>query len=137
MRLNRIVGVFGVSLLVGVYSGIGFVACAGKVTGATPIASAAIKADAVVIRVNELQNAAMAACGTPSGDCQPGGISRALAVEIVADCVSLNQVLRTVPAGWQASVKASWAQAKARIGVVSNPAVAAALGVLDGLIGGL
>lgn len=113
-----------------------------KVTPETPKAAAAIKADEVVLRVNELQAATITACwpdGVPKADCALGGISMAAARELVKAAIDVRTVAKAVPAGWQASVKASWLQAKPRITALGPfpPAVQIALGFADVLIGGL
>lgn len=110
--------------------------CAGKVTGSTPIATAALQADAIVIRVNELQATVIQACG-PAPTCQPNSLPTPLARDIVSTCIDLRTTLKTVPAGWQASVKVAWAQARPRFAAVTNPAILAALSVVDVTIGGL
>lgn len=116
-------------------------ACA-KVTPATPKAAAAIKSDEVVLRAKELQAATIAACwpdGVMQPTCAPGGISTAAARELVKVTVDVATVAKAVPAGWQASVKSAWLQAKPRI-LALGPfpqAVQIAIGVADALIGGL
>jgi len=116
-------------------------ACA-KVTPATPKAATAIKADEVVLRVNELQAATITACwpdGVPKAECAPGGISTAAARELVKAAIDARTVAKAVPAGWQASIKASWTQAKPRITALGPfpQAVQIALGLVDVVIGGL
>lgn len=111
-------------------------ACAKKNTGATPTASAAITADAIVIRVNELQATVIQACG-PAPACQPNSLSTILARDIVQACIDLRTTLKAVPAGWQATVKAAWAQARPRFASVTNVAILAALSAVDVAIGGL
>lgn len=113
-----------------------------KVTPATPKAAAAIKSDEVVLRAKELQAATIAACwpdGVMKAECAPGGISTAAARELVKVTVDVAEVAKKVPAGWQASVKASWFAAKPRL-LALGPfpqAVTIAIGVADALIGGL
>lgn len=111
-------------------------ACNKKVTGATPIAQAAITADAVVVRVNELQAATIQYCG-PAPQCAPGTLDTALARQIVQTSIALRQTLKAVPSGWQATVKAAWAQARPKFATVTNPAIVAALAAVDIVIGGL
>lgn len=112
-------------------------ACTHKNTGATPTASAAITADAIVIRVNELQATVIQACG-PAAVCQPSsGISTILARDIVQASIDVRTTLKAVPAGWQATVKTAWTQARPRFNSVTNPAILAALAAVDILIGGL
>lgn len=111
-------------------------ACAKKVTGATPVANAALAADAVVIRVNELQAATIQYCG-PAPQCAPGTIDTQLARLIVSTSIDLRQTLKAVPAGWQATVKQAWAQARPKFATVTNPAIVAALAALDLAVGAL
>ena len=116
-------------------------ACA-KVTPATPKAAAAIKSDEVVLRAKELQSATITACwpdGVMKPDCAPGGVSVAAARELVKVTVDIATVAKAVPSGWQASVRASWTQAKPRI-LALGPfpqAVQIAIGFVDALMGGL
>lgn len=110
--------------------------CAGKVTGATPIATAALQADAIVIRVNELQATVIQACGA-APTCQPNSLPTPLARDLVQTCIDLRTTLKAVPAGWQATVKAAWAQARPRFAGVTNVAILAALSAVDITIGGL
>lgn len=112
-------------------------ACANKnVTPDTPRAAAAITADAIVIRVNELQAAVIQACG-PALTCQPNSLSTALARDIVQTSIDLRTTLKAVPSGWQTTVKTAWAQAKPRFAGIMNAAIIAALSAVDALIGGL
>lgn len=115
---------------------IGYSACAPKVTPETPKAAAAITADAIVVRVNELQAAVIQACG-PERTCAPNTISTALADDIVRTSISLRTTLKAVPNGWQETVKTAWTQAKPRFAGITNPAIAAALTGVDTIIGGL
>ncbi len=113
-----------------------FSGCAKHVTGATPVAQAAITADAVVIRVNELQAATIQFCGA-APQCTPGTIDTATARLIVQTSIDLRQTLRAVPAGWQATVKQAWAQARPKFASVTNAAILAAMSALDLAIGAL
>jgi hypothetical protein len=110
--------------------------CAGKRVGATPVAQAAITADAVVLRVNELQATVIDACG-PAPQCRPGSLDTALARLIVQTAIDLRSTLKVVPAGWQATVKAAWAQAHPKFAGVTNPVILAAIVSVDVMIGGL
>jgi hypothetical protein len=123
-------------LLALVLTGATLSGCAGKVVGATPTATAALKADAVVIRVNELQGTVIQACG-PAPQCQPGSLSTSLARDIVQVCIDLRTTLKAVPVGWQATARAAWAQARPRFAAVTNPAILAALSAVDALLSGM
>jgi hypothetical protein len=111
-------------------------ACGKKVTGATPVATAALGADAVVIRVNELQAATIQYCG-PAPQCAPGTLDTATARLIVSTAIDLRQTLKAVPAGWQATVKQAWAQARPKFAAITNPAIVAALAGVDIAIGSI
>jgi hypothetical protein len=111
-------------------------ACAGKVTGATPIATSALQADAIVIRVNELQATVIQACG-PAPTCQPNSLDTALARDLVQTCLDLRTTLKAVPAGWQGTVRTAWTQARPRFAAVTNPAILAAVSAVDVILGGL
>lgn len=104
-----------------------------KIIPETPQAAAAFKADAVVIRVNELQATVIEACG-PAAECQPGSLPTATARAIVAGLIDLRTVLRSTPMGWQATVKASWAQLKPKLAAVTNPAVLSALALVNAAV---
>jgi len=110
-------------------------ACA-KVTPETPKAGAAIKADAVVVRVNELQAAVIDYCG-PAPQCAPGTIDTNTARDVIKALIEVRSVLKASPNGWQASAKAGWAVAKARLVGITHPAILAAVAAADVLIGGL
>jgi len=110
--------------------------CPKKVTGDTPIANAALAADAVVIRINELQATVIQACG-PAPQCQPNSLSTPLARDLVQTCIDLRVTLKAVPAGWQATAKAAWQQARPRFNAVTNPVIVAALVAVDAYLGGM
>jgi len=108
-----------------------------KLTPADPVAAAALKADAIVIRLNEVQGAAIQACG-PEPECRPeGGISTPLFRDLLRTFIKVRTTLKTVPVGWQATVKTAWQEARPSFNAVTNPAIIAALGLVDALIGGL
>ncbi len=113
-----------------------FAGCNKKVTGATPVAQSALNADAVVIRVNEMQAATIQLCG-PAPTCAPGTINTAVARQIVETSIALRQTLKAVPSGWQQTVKTAWAQARPKFASVQNPAILAAIAAVDVVIGGL
>lgn len=108
-------------------------ACHKKVTGATPKAEAALRADAVTLRVNELQAAVIEACG-PSPQCAPNSINVDLARQIVKTCIDIRTVLKSVPDGWAASVKSAWAQGRQRLDMVQDPVIRAAIAAVDAVV---
>jgi len=124
-------------ILIALVFAAGFVAefgCASKkLTPETPVAAAAMKADAVVIRVNELQAAVIEACG-PAPECQPNSIPTATARDVVKAMIDLRTVLRSTPAGWQATVRSTWTQAKARLAGVTNPAILSAIALVNAAV---
>lgn len=105
----------------------GLSACAHP-TFQSPVGQKAYTADQIVVRVNELENAAIAA-----------NTSKALSDDatrpIVEFCVAADKTLAATPNGWQATLETAWTAAKAKIGTVSNPAVMAAIGAVDVILG--
>lgn len=111
-------------------------ACSKKVTPETPRAGVALTADALVIRVNELQATVIQACG-PQVTCAPNTISTALARDIVQTCIDIRTTALAVPNGWQAAVRTAWSRAKPRFAGVTNPAIQAAISAVDALLSSL
>ncbi len=111
-------------------------ACSHNVTSDTARGTAALRADAVVIRINEVQAAVIQACG-PGPECAPNTIPTNAAREIVKACIDLRTAARSVPDGWQATVKTLWATAKPKIIGLNNAVITAAASAADALIGGL
>jgi hypothetical protein len=105
-------------------------------TPATPRAAAAITADAVVVRVNEVQAALIDYCG-PAPECAPGTLPTATAREAVQLLIDVRSILKTAPDGWQAAAKAAWARARLRLDGVTTTALALAIGAADALFAGL
>lgn len=131
---RRLAGVLALVALLGTSPGLA--GCAKKTTGATPTAEAAIVADSIVIRVNELQATVIQACGS-GPTCQPNSLSTMLARDLVQTCIELRTTLKAVPAGWQATVKTAWQQARPRFAGVTNSAILVALAAVDAAMGGL
>lgn len=105
-------------------------ACPPKpITITTPQGAAAFTADAAVVRVNELMNAAIQANANGALDTPTTRI-------IVTFAVDADTVLAKTPSGWQATVKASWALAKPNI-TTTNPTVLLAIAAADAAIQGL
>lgn len=100
--------------------------CHAPVTVVTPAGQTAYTADQIVVRVNELQNAALAANGS-------GGLSIATTRLVVQFAVDADKILAAMPAGWQTTVVALWGQAKGQIPAkdLTNPALAAAISAVD------
>lgn len=83
-------------------------------------------ADQIVLRVNELQSATIEA--------QPRGLPLATARIIVQACIDANYTLRSVPAGWQATLRAGWREAKVKIIGLDDPLIMSAIAAVDALI---
>lgn len=81
-------------------------------------------ADQISTRVNELQNVTIEAQGTNQ-------ISLDTARLIVQFCVDANYTLKSVPEGWQATLKTLWAKTKPNVIAIPNPAIKAALNTVD------
>lgn len=111
-------------------------ACSKKATPETPKAGSALTADAIVVRVNELQATVIQLCG-PQPACAPDTISTALARDIVQTCIDLRTTLKAVPDGWQATARTAWMRAKPRFVGVTNPAIQAAISAVDALLSNL
>jgi len=106
--------------------------CSAPVTITTPQGQTAYRADQVVVRVNELQNAAIAA-----NQATPKVLDDATARILVQFCVAADQTLAATPAGWQTTVKTAWASTKAQLPTITNPTVSAAIAAVDALMGAL
>jgi hypothetical protein len=106
-----------------------FVACAPPTTIKTQPGQVAFTADQILVRVGELQNAAIQANTN-------NGLSNVTTNIIVTWTTAAAMTLKTTPAGWQATLAASWKAAKPNI-PTTNPTIAIAVGAVDALIGGL
>lgn len=103
---------------------LGAYGCAAPVTVVTPQGQVAYKADQIVVRVNELMNAAISA---NAANALPTDTTRI----IVEFCVSADKTLAATATGWQQTVSTAWAQAKAKLPPISNPAIASAISAVD------
>lgn len=90
----------------------------------TPAGKVAFSADQVLVRVGELQKAAIQAEAT-------GGLSTAQARVIVGWTTPAAKVLKETPNGAQASLSASWTVAKQKAGPITNPAILALMSAVD------
>jgi len=114
-------------------------ACHPGLTPADPQAAVALKADGVVIRVNEFQGALIQYCG-PGPQCAPNTVDTNTFRELLQACIDLRAVLKTTPQGWQASAKAIWGRVSNNPRVLplkTNPAISAAFSAVDAILGGL
>ena len=101
-----------------------FAACHAPVTVTTPAGKTAYSADQIVIRVNELQNAAIAAQAN-------GSLPTATTRTIVEFAVAADKTLAATPAGWQTTLTTAWTQAKAKLPAIQNPAIQSAISAVD------
>ncbi len=97
-------------------------------TVVTPAGKAAYAADQVVVRVNELMNAAIAAQAQ-------GALPLAAARPIVKWTIAADQTLAAVPAGWPDTLRAGWIATKQQLPAITNPAILAAMGAVDLVLG--
>jgi len=113
-------------LLVGVLAlgGGSLAACHAPVSVQTQAGKNAYTADQVVLRVNELQKAAIQAEAT-------GGLPTATTRLIVQFAVSADTTLKSAPDGWKTTVLNAWLETKRQLPVVLPPAVAAAVTLVD------
>ncbi len=101
-----------------------FGACHAPVTVTTPQGKIAYTADQVVLRVNELENAAIQAQAT-------NAIPVQTARTIVEWCVSADKTLASTPNGWPVILQTGWMEVKGKVGLIANPAIVAAMGAVD------
>jgi hypothetical protein len=102
-------------------------ACHAPVTITTPQGQLAYTADQVVLRVNELMNASIAANSS-------GSLSTNTTRVIVKWCVAADTTLASTPNGWQQTLITGWAQTKAQLPAITNPAILAAMGAVDAVL---
>lgn len=93
----------------------------------TPTQRAAYYANQAVLRVGELQAAAIAAN-------QGGGLTDHDSVTIVRFTVDAAATIKTLPNGWLVTVTTAYAQVKAAVRPVAGSPVALAFSVLDTLL---
>lgn len=104
------------------------VACAGNPTATlSPAGQTAYTADQIVIRVNELQAAAIQAEAA-------GALPTATTRQIVKFAIAANEVLGTTPEGWPATITTAWLAMRAALPPITNPAVAAALAGVEAVL---
>lgn len=108
----------------------GAAGCAHPPTFQSPIGQHAYTADQISLRVNELQSAAIAANSN-------GGLPTGTTRMIVEFAVAADKTLAAVPNGWQATLRAAWAETKTKAGAITDPVVAAAMGAVDVILGSM
>lgn len=106
------------------------ITCAHPPPNLSPQGRIAFVADQLVLRIGELQKAAIAA---EAG----GGLPTAQARLIVQFSGSAARVLKETPAGWQKTLTTSWAELKAQLPLTKDPILAAAMGAVDALLAAL
>ena len=116
----------GLSLVMSVALAVAMYGCAHPVTITTPQGQAAYTADQVVVRINELQAAAIQANAAHA-------LSDATTRAIVTFAVGADATLAAVPTGWQRTVATAWKTARALIPAtdLSNPAIAPLIAAVD------
>lgn len=124
--MNRSIRLAGAALVF-LLAGAG---CAPPVTVVTPQGRTAYNADQVVVRVNELMNAAIAANANAA---LPTDQTRT----IVQFCVTADQTLAATPAGWPTTLRTAWTSTKAQLPAVQNLVVVAAMRAVDVVMEGL
>jgi len=112
-------------VVVGLLSG----SCAHAPLTLSAAAQQAFTADQVVVRVNELMNAAIAANTAHALDAATTRL-------IVEYCVTADRTLAAVPDGWRATVAAGWTALRPKLAGVTSPGLVAAIAVVDALLGG-
>ena len=105
------------------------VSCAPK-SVVTPEGQRAWTATEVLVRVHELQQAAIQANSDKA-------LSDADAIVVVKFTTSAAATLKQAPVGWPTTVKAGWAQVKANISAAGNKTLSLVFGIIDGVLGGL
>jgi hypothetical protein len=105
--------------------------CKAPVSVQTPQGKAAFTADQVVLRVGELQTAAIQANGTLDPKTGKPVLDQATTRLIVQFCVDANTALKNAPNGWGKAVGAAWAKLKTQLPPVTNPAISSALSSID------
>ncbi len=104
-------------------------ACTPPTTIVTEPGKIAFAADQVLVRVKEVEQAAIAANMT-------GGLDNAQTRVIVEYAVAAKNVLTATPNGWQGSVKALWREALTHL-TTTNPTVQLAVTALTGVLNSL
>ena len=94
-----------------------------------PAAVTAFKADQVVQRISELQNAAIQANAT-------GGLDTVTTRAIVTFTVDAAKTAKATPAGWTATLVTAWDAFKASVPIpANNVALQTALAAVDAILG--
>lgn len=106
--------------------------CAPPATVVTPQGQIAFKADQVVVRVNELMNASIAANAAV-----PPALDTNTTRTIVTWCIAADQTLAATPTGWQATLQTGWTATKGKLPAITNPAILAAISAVDVVLGAI
>lgn len=95
----------------------------------TPAGQLAFTADQIVLRVNELQAAAV--------DANRNGILDIGTTRTIVNwSINADTVLKVLPAGWKTTLIASWHVAKAEIHT-TNSIIQSAMAAVDAVLGGV
>ena len=96
----------------------------------TEAGKVAYTADEIVVRLNELQDAAINAEATK-------GLDTATTRTFVQFVVSAEKTLAATPAGWQQTVSIAWRETKAQLPAITNQTVRVAIAALDAALASL
>ena len=102
------------------------VSCAPK-TIVTPEGQRAYTAHEVLIRVGELQKAAIQANTDKA-------LSDADAIVVVQFTTAAAETLRTAPIGWPATIRTGWAHVKARVSTAGKATLTMVFTLIDGVL---
>lgn len=102
------------------------VSCAPK-TIVTPEGQRAYTAHEVLIRVGELQKAAIQANTDKA-------LSDADAIVVVQFTTAAAETLRSAPVGWPATIRAGWAQVKTKVSTAGRTALSVVFTLVDGVL---
>lgn len=117
-------------IVLALFGMIGFCApgCAGHSQPVTATGKAAFAADQVVLRLAELQNAAIDANTR-------GTLADGPAIQIVRFTVGGARIAKASPGGWRASIVTAWAAVKSHLPALTG-SLAALIATLDSFLGG-
>ncbi len=104
----------------------GLTACT-RTPNLTPQAQVAYSADQIVLRINELQNAAIAANSN-------GGLSRDTTRLIVTFCVNADRTAKDAPLGWEKTLGTAWVVLKTEIPTPMPPILASVVAAVDAVL---
>ena len=112
-------------------------ACPPPATVQTPAGKTAFAADQVLQRVEELQNAAIAANVTIDAKTGLPGLSTSTTRAVVTYCVAAAKTLKASPAGWQATVTTGFSELRGSLSAEDAQRLGPYLAALDAALAGL